>query len=60
MVRQDARLQLTFFSVDTQTPYTTNFPDTVASKTADYMLRWVGTRGKKGPWSETGSPTIGA
>jgi len=27
---------------------------------AHYMLRWVNTRGQKGPWSETASATIGA
>ena len=31
-----------------------------ANKVAHYMLRWVNTRGEKGPWSETVSATIGA
>ena len=31
-----------------------------ANKVAHYMLRWLNTRGDKGPWSETASATIGA
>ena len=31
-----------------------------ANKVAHYKLRWVNTRGEKGPWSETASATIGA
>ncbi len=41
----------------------THVPDctgTDANKIAHYMLRWVNTRGEKGPWSETASATIGA
>jgi hypothetical protein len=29
-------------------------------KTVRYMVRWVATTGKKGPWSETASATVGA
>jgi hypothetical protein len=31
-----------------------------AGQIAYYMLRWVNTRGDKGPWSETVAATIGA
>jgi hypothetical protein len=29
-------------------------------KKAHYLLRWVNTRGDKGPWSETVTATIAA
>jgi hypothetical protein len=29
-------------------------------KNAHYILRWVNTRGQKGPWSEVVSATINA
>ena len=41
-------------------PYTADYTVTDANKIARYMLRWVNTRGEKGPWSETASATIGA
>ena len=31
-----------------------------ARQTAHYMLRWINTKGDKGPWSETASATTGA
>ncbi|MCC6284495.1 MAG: hypothetical protein IT439_04210 [Phycisphaerales bacterium] len=31
-----------------------------AGKTALYTLRWVSTRGEKGPWSEVASATVAA
>ena len=52
--------QLSFLSVDTRTPYVANYPGEDGGQTAHYMLRWVGTTGEKGPWSETASATIGA
>ena len=52
--------ELTFLSVDTRTPYTAEYAGADGGKTAHYMLRWVNTRGDKGPWSETASATIGA
>ena len=52
--------ELTFLALDTRTPYTADYPGTDGNKTAHYMLRWVNTRGEKGPWSETASATIGA
>ncbi|CAG0983587.1 hypothetical protein PHYC_01900 [Phycisphaerales bacterium] len=29
-------------------------------KTAVYMVRWVNTRGDKGPWSEVATATVAA
>ncbi len=52
--------ELGFLAVDTRTPYTADFAGGDANKVAHYMLRWVNTRGEKGPWSETASATIGA
>ena len=31
-----------------------------AGKTACYALRWVSTRGEKGPWSEVAAATVAA
>jgi hypothetical protein len=52
--------ELTFLALDTSTPYTVEFLEADAGQTAHYMLRWVNTRGERGPWSETASATIGA
>ena len=52
--------ELTFLSVDTRTPYVAGYAGADGGQTAHYMLRWVGTTGEKGPWSETASATIGA
>jgi hypothetical protein len=52
--------QCQFLALDTATPYTAEYPGANAGKTAHYLLRWVTTRGDKGPWSETVSATIGA
>lgn len=38
----------------------TNFTSANAGKTAYYALRWVSTRGDKGPWSEPTMATIAA
>lgn len=46
--------------MDTRTPYMVDFPTEDGGKTAHYMLRSVTTTGEKGPWSQTGSATIGA
>ena len=48
----------TFVFFDTASPYTAEFEGTDAGKTAYYILRWVTTRGEKGPWSETVAATI--
>ena len=36
------------------------FTSADAGKTAYYALRWVSTRGDKGPWSEPATATIAA
>jgi hypothetical protein len=38
----------------------TDFPSAEAGKTAYYALRWVSTRGEKGPWSEITTATVAA
>lgn len=52
--------ELRFLSVDTRTPYVAHFNGADGGKNAHYMLRWVGTEGDRGPWSETATATIGA
>jgi len=52
--------ELTYLGTDTRTPYLTTFDGVDANKVAHYMLRWESTRGEVGPWSETGSATVGA
>ncbi len=58
--QRDGASELRFLSVDTRTPYVADYPGEDGGNTAHYMLRWVATTGKKGPWSETASATIGA
>ena len=36
-----------------------DYPGEDDGKATHYMLRWVGTTGEKGPWSETAIATIG-
>jgi len=36
----------------------TNSELAAGGKTAVYMLRWVNTRGEKGPWSEVAAATV--
>jgi len=50
--------ECTFLALDTASPYVAEFDGADAGKTAYYMLRWVTTRGEKGPWSETVAATI--
>ena len=38
----------------------TDFQAADGGKTAVYMLRWVSTRGEKGPWSEIATATVAA
>jgi len=52
--------ELSFVAMDTASPYTVEYEGADGGKTAHYMLRWVRTGGKKGPWSETISATITA
>ena len=51
--------ELQFLTLDSSTPYVAEFDGKFAGQKAHYMLRWVTTRGDKGPWSETVSATIG-
>ncbi|MFQ5415250.1 MAG: hypothetical protein ACE5E6_12405, partial [Phycisphaerae bacterium] len=50
--------ELAFVSVVTRTPHVVDYPGEHGGVTAHYMLRWVGTTGETGPWSETASATI--
>jgi hypothetical protein len=52
--------ELTYLATDTRTPYTASFDGADGGKTAYYMLRWVNTRGERGPWSQTVAATITA
>jgi hypothetical protein len=49
-----------YLATDTATPYTAEYDGTDSGKIAHYMLRWVNTRGERGPWSQTVSATITA
>lgn len=50
--------QCIFLGLDTASPYVAEYEGKNAGLKAHYMLRWVTTRGDKGPWSETISATI--
>lgn len=52
--------ELTYLATDTRTPYVANFDGADGGKIAHYMLRWVNSRGERGPWSQTVSATITA
>ena len=43
--------QCVFLALDTRTPYTADYAGTDAGKIAHYLVRWVNTRGEKGPRS---------
>lgn len=45
--------EMTYLATDTATPYVTIFEGEQIGQTAWYMLRWVNTRGERGPWSST-------
>jgi hypothetical protein len=47
-----------YLATDTATPYTAEYEGADGGKIAHYMLRWVNTRGERGPWSQTVSATI--
>ena len=59
-MREEPKEALEMTATDTRTPYLAKYVGADANKVAHYMLRWVNTKGDKGPWSETGSATIGA
>lgn len=50
----------TFRMLSTRTPQRVAFTDAEAGKTANYLLRWVNTKGETGPWSQIISATIPA
>lgn len=50
--------ELNYLATDTRSPYTAEFGGGDAGKVVYYMLRWVNTRGDRGPWSQTVSATI--
>jgi len=51
---------LSFLTLTTRPTVRTEFKAHDGGKTAVYMLRWVNTRGEKGPWSEICSATVAA
>jgi len=50
--------QMAFVAMDTATPYLAQYTGAQAGQMVYYWLRWVNTRGEKGPWSEPASATI--
>lgn len=52
--------ECTYLATDTRTPYTAVYDGADGGKTAFYMLRWVNSRGERGPWSQTAGATITA
>lgn len=57
---QDGSDSYKFLSVSSRGNLQTDFPSAEAGKTAYYALRWVSTRGEKGPWSEVCAATVAA
>ncbi len=51
---------LSFLTLTSRPTVRTEFKAHDGGKTAVYMLRWVNTRGEKGPWSEICSATVAA
>ncbi len=51
---------LSFLTMTSRSTLRTDFPTTAGGKTAVYMLRWVNTRGEKGPWSDITTATVAA
>lgn len=50
--------ELRYIATDTRSPYVVEFEASDTGKMAYYMLRWVNTRGERGPWSRTVGGTI--
>jgi hypothetical protein len=50
--------EFAYLATDTATPFVTSFNGEHVGKTAWYMLRWVNTRGERGPWSNTISAMV--
>ncbi len=51
---------LAFLTMATRPSITAEYRAADGGKTAVYMLRWVSTRGEKGPWSEVTTATVAA
>ncbi|MCC6321210.1 MAG: hypothetical protein IT438_07220 [Phycisphaerales bacterium] len=51
---------LAFLTMATRPSVTAEYRAEGGGKTAVYMLRWVSTRGEKGPWSEVTTATVAA
>jgi hypothetical protein len=49
-----------YVGLATRSPFTIEYAADESGKTAHYMMRWVGSDGEKGSWSETESATIAA
>lgn len=49
-----------FLTMTTRPSFRAEFKAGEGGKTAVYMLRWVNTRGEKGPWSEITTATVAA
>jgi hypothetical protein len=49
-----------FLSLSSRGNLQAGFTSADAGKTAYYALRWVSTRGEKGPWSEVAAATVAA
>ena len=50
--------EFAYLTTDTATPFVNSFNSNDIGKTAWYMLRWVNTRGERGPWSNTFSALV--
>jgi hypothetical protein len=50
--------EMRILAIDTATPYIATFKGEDAGKTVYYRLRWLNTRGERGPWSQLYSATI--
>jgi hypothetical protein len=51
---------LSFLTLASRGVLRTTFEPGAGGKTAVYMLRWVNTKGERGPWSEVGVGTVAA
>lgn len=52
--------QYRFVGLSTRTPEVVTFESEDGGKTANYLLRWVNTKGEAGPWSQVISATVPA
>lgn len=50
--------ELTFLAVDTKSPFTVEYRGDQRGQTVWYWLRWINTRGDRGPWSAPVSAVI--